>query len=160
MVHQVYILLGSNLGEPARQLFEARKRLDHALGKVTRKSSLYQTAAWGKTDQPDFINQVLLLETSLDAQACMETILRIESDMGRVRTTRNAARVIDIDILFFDDLISREPRLQIPHPRIEMRRFTLIPLVEIAPMLQHPVSGKTMQELLEACTDPLPVQKI
>ncbi|HRF27393.1 MAG TPA: 2-amino-4-hydroxy-6-hydroxymethyldihydropteridine diphosphokinase, partial [Ferruginibacter sp.] len=92
--------------------------------------------------------------------ACMEKILQIESDMGRVRTTRNAARVIDIDILFFDDLISREPRLQIPHPRIEMRRFTLIPLVEIAPMLKHPVSGKTMQELLEACTDPLPVQKI
>lgn len=160
MAHQLYVLLGSNLGDPARHLSDARQRIGLSIGKVCRKSSLYQTAAWGKTDQPDFINQVLLVETRLDARACMKKILGIEAEMGRVRTTQNAARIIDIDILFYDDLVIHEAQLQIPHPRIALRRFTLIPLVEMSPGFRHPVSGKTMQELLEACTDPLPVQKI
>ena len=127
---------------------------------MIRKSGIYQTAAWGKTDQPDFLNQVIEVETNFSAQKTMDAILDIESNMGRVRTEKNAPRVIDIDILFFNKELHDEPGLTIPHPALAQRRFVLIPLNELAPDFLHPLFHKTIQQLLIECTDTLNVKKI
>jgi len=124
------------------------------------RSSLYESAAWGKTDQPDFLNQTLLLQTGLTAQNLMRTILDIEEKMGRKRIQQYGPRTIDIDILFFNEEIIDEPSLVIPHPQIQNRRFTLVPMDELAPGLIHPVLHKSIHQLLQECTDPLDVKKI
>ena len=159
-VHTVYLLLGSNLGDPSGHLATARQLIQKQIGPITRSSSLYQTAAWGKTDQPDFINQVIIAETTLSAVACMQICLDIERSMGRVRTEKNAARVIDIDVLYFDKAIINLPELEIPHPRIGQRRFVLVPLNELSPRFMAPDSGKTIHDMLLACDDRLDVKKI
>jgi 2-amino-4-hydroxy-6-hydroxymethyldihydropteridine diphosphokinase len=129
------------------------------LGKVTRKSKLYVTAAWGNSNQPDFLNQVIIVETKLTALQVIEVILNIEIKMGRVRTTKNAPRIIDIDILFFNKEIIAEENLDVPHPQIQNRRFVLIPLNELSPNFKHPVLNKTMHQLLKICPDTLTVKK-
>lgn len=148
------------MGESKNQLAIARKMITAHVGVIKRSSSLYQTAAWGKTDQPDFINQVVEVETNIDAAQTMKMILELEEKMGRYRTERNAPRIIDIDILFFNDNISNEPHLHIPHPRLQDRRFVLVPLNELAPDLVHPVLNKTIHQLLRVCPDILAVTKI
>jgi 2-amino-4-hydroxy-6-hydroxymethyldihydropteridine diphosphokinase len=152
-----YLLIGGNEGERVVQLSTARKNITDAGGEIRHASSLYETAAWGKTDQPDFLNQALEVATLQEAPDWMETLLGIEKTMGRQRTARYGSRNIDIDILFFNNSIIRMPQLIIPHPEIQNRRFVLAPMDEIAPFFIHPVLGRTIRELLAACTDPLPV---
>ena len=123
------------------------------------QSGLYSTAAWGNTSQPDFLNQVIEVATSLDAAETLQTILAIEKIMGRTRTVKNAPRVIDIDILFFNNEIITQSDLTIPHPEIQNRRFVLTPLYEIAPQMIHPLLNKTIHELLLQCPDQLAVKK-
>jgi 2-amino-4-hydroxy-6-hydroxymethyldihydropteridine diphosphokinase len=159
-MNKVYLLLGSNMGEPAKGLAMAGKKISKQVGKILRFSSTYQTAAWGKTDQPDFLNQVLVVETTLSANTCLETILNIEAEMGRIRTVKNAPRVIDIDILYYNKAIIQEANLIVPHPAIAARRFVLIPLNQIAPSFVHPVHKKNNHQLLLECKDPLDVKKI
>ena len=155
-----YLLIGGNQGERTAQLALAREQIAAQAGMLLRASSLYETAAWGKTDQPSFLNQALELETTLEATVLIGVLLDIEEQMGRRRLEKYGARIIDIDILFFNDAILQLPNLVIPHPEIQNRRFALTPMAEIAPLLIHPVLGRNIQELLEACTDPLAVKKI
>jgi len=158
-MNKVYLLLGSNMGNSQQQLLKAINNITQQVGIVTRQSSLYATAAWGNKNQPDFLNQVLIIATELTAQQTLETILLIEKKMGRVRTTKNAPRIIDIDILFFNKEIIAEKNLTVPHPEIENRRFVLIPVNELSPNLKHPISQKIIHQLLKDCTDKLDVKK-
>ena len=147
------------MGNSQHQLTFALKNITRQIGKVRRKSKLYVTAAWGNTNQPDFLNQVVIVETKLNALQTIDIILGIEKQMGRVRTTKNAPRIIDIDILFFNKEIITEKHLVVPHPQIENRHFVLIPLNELSPNFKHPVSHKTIHQLLRDCTDTLDVKK-
>lgn len=156
--NQAYLLTGGNLGDRLARLTDAREAIETSCGPVRRASPVYETAAWGRTDQPAFLNQVLFIETRLEANPLMKKLLEIEKKMGRVRQEKNGPRLIDIDLLFFNDAVLRTPLLEIPHPRLQDRRFVLVPLASIAPGLVHPVLRKTITELLEACTDPLAVQ--
>jgi 2-amino-4-hydroxy-6-hydroxymethyldihydropteridine diphosphokinase len=154
-----YLLIGGNQGDRLARLALARDLITHAGGQILIASALYETAAWGKRDQPDFLNQALEVGTSRDARAWLVTLLDIEERMGRRRADKYGPRVIDIDILFFNNSIIREPGLSIPHPEIQHRRFALTPLEEIAPFLIHPVLHKTIRQLLAECTDPLAVKQ-
>ena len=159
-MNTVYFLLGSNLGNSKEQLLLAIENIEKYIGTIIKLSSLYSTAAWGNNKQPDFLNQVIIVQTLLAPQIVLNEILAIEEKMGRVRTVKNAARIIDIDILFFNSEIIKVKDLIIPHPEIQNRRFVLIPLVEIADLILHPILKKNAQELLNICTDNLNVQKI
>ena len=128
--------------------------------RVIRRSSIYETAAWGKTDQAAFLNQAIVLETSLDAPTLMRQLLTLEEQMGRVRIERYGSRTIDIDILFFNEDVIRLPWLAIPHPEVANRRFALAPMDEIAADYVHPILQKTIHELLTQCPDKLDVKKL
>ena len=158
-MNKTYLLLGSNMGNSQQQLSIAIKNITQKIGGVIRKSKLYTTAAWGNTNQPDFLNQVIVVETKHTALQTIKTILGIEEEMGRVRTKKNAPRIIDIDILFFNKQIIAENILTVPHPEIQNRRFVLIPLNELSPNFKHPVIKKTLHQLLVNCYDTLDVKK-
>lgn len=160
MMNRAYLLIGGNEGDRFLHLQEARANIEHICGVVEQVSSIYETAAWGKTDQADFLNQALQLSTKLSARELLQANLDIESRMGRRRTVRNAPRIIDIDIIFFNSAIISQEDLQIPHPRMAERRFVLEPLNEIAPGFIHPSLHKSVRQLLAECTDPLEVKKI
>ncbi|MBS1934766.1 MAG: 2-amino-4-hydroxy-6-hydroxymethyldihydropteridine diphosphokinase [Bacteroidetes bacterium] len=159
-MNKTFLLTGGNKDDRRGFLQHAKNEIGLHCGKILQESSLYETAAWGKTDQDDFLNQVLLVETSLTAHALMKTILNIEERMGRVREEKYGPRFIDIDILFFNDDIVHEQALIIPHPQIQYRRFVLEPLNEIAGNFVHPVLQKNIHTLLEECVDKLDVKKI
>lgn len=158
-MNTVYLLLGSNMGNSNTQLSKAIDNVEKKIGRVTRQSSLYATAAWGNTIQPDFLNQVIIVETKLPAEQTMQIILSIEKKMGRIRTVKNAPRIIDIDILFFNKEIIHEEQLTIPHPQIPNRRFVLVPLNELSPNFKHPVINQTIHKLFIHCSDKLNVKK-
>jgi 2-amino-4-hydroxy-6-hydroxymethyldihydropteridine diphosphokinase len=158
-MNQTYLLIGGNVGNRRENLATATTMIAAKVGQILVTSSLYETAAWGITDQPSFLNQVLLVETALDARQVLTAILSIEQQMGRKRIEKFGPRTIDIDILFFNDLVMHEDALIIPHPHLHLRRFTLEPLNEIAPKLVHPVFNKSISKLLEQATDPLIVKK-
>lgn len=158
-MNKTYLLLGSNLGNSFVQLSKALVHIEKQIGRINRRSGLYTTAAWGNTKQPHFLNQVIIVETTLTALETMQAILQIEKKMGRVRTFKNAPRIIDIDILFFNkDIIDLE-QLTIPHPQIQNRRFVLVPLNQLSPNLRHVVLKKSVHQLLMHCPDKLNVKK-
>jgi 2-amino-4-hydroxy-6-hydroxymethyldihydropteridine diphosphokinase len=157
---RVYILTGGNIGDTRGYLRLAVEYIQQMVGEVIQQSSLYCTAAWGKVDQADFINQVLVVETSLSAPACMESLLFIEEKMGRKRLEKYGPRIIDLDILLFDQEIHDTSLVQIPHPALPKRRFALTPLAEIAGELMHPITLKTITEMLVLCPDSSPVYKM
>lgn len=158
-MNKTYLLLGSNMGNSKTQLSKAIINIEKQIGTVLRRSGLYATAAWGDTRQPDFLNQVIIVETTLTARQTMQTILAIEKKMGRVRTVKNAPRIIDIDILFFNREIIEEQQLSVPHPQIQNRRFVLVPLNQLSPNLLHPSLKRSVHQLLINCTDKLDVKK-
>ena len=157
-MNTAYLLIGGNLGERSNTLERARQLISGEVGKIVAASSLYETASWGIKEQPDFLNQVLQVKTKLSARRIMDTILSIENKMGRIRTEKNASRIIDIDILFFNDDIIDEPGIIIPHPEIQNRKFALVPLHEIAPGLIHPRLQQTIRQLLSTSPDALEVR--
>ena len=148
------------MGNSNEKLLLAQKNITADVGNITAVSSFYSTAAWGNIDQADFLNQVLIVETNLTASKLLQAVLAIEKNMGRVRTIKNAPRIIDIDILFFNNKIIQQKKLVIPHPEIQNRRFVLTPLAELSPNFVHPSLKKTIHQLLIECSDPLNVQKI
>ncbi len=151
-----YLGLGTNLGDRKEIL---RRAVDAIALKMSicKQSSLYETAAWGYVDQPDFLNQVIEVETDLTPLRLLNFLKKTEQKLGRVENFRYGPRLIDLDILFFDDLVENTSRLQIPHPRIPERAFVLVPLNEIAPALRHPVSGKTAAEMLIELPDKMEI---
>ena len=159
-MNRAYLLTGGNIGNRKAMLQKAIQLLNEYCGKVTAESSLYETAAWGKTDQSAFLNQALELETGLNARQLIRKILKVEKLMGRERKEKYGPRIIDIDILLFNDETHDIPFLKLPHPEIQNRRFALIPLEEIAADIIHPVLKKTIKQLLADCPDKLEVKKI
>jgi 2-amino-4-hydroxy-6-hydroxymethyldihydropteridine diphosphokinase len=156
-MNSVFLIVGGNLGNRKKNLQTAATFIDEQVGTIIQSSKIYETEPWGLSDQPAFYNQVHLVKSKLGAQTIIDTILEIEEKMGRVRTIKNAARIIDIDILFFNEEIIDEPNLIIPHREIANRRFVLMPLNEIAPLMIHPVVKKNISELLSECKDQLKV---
>ncbi len=154
----VYLLLGSNLGNTKKSLLSATKHIKKNIGEPIRQSNFYQTAAWGNTNQTDFLNQIIIVKTTLTALQTMQAILSIEKKMGRIRTKKNAPRIIDIDILFFNKEIIVTKNLTVPHPQIQNRKFVLVPLNQLSSNFKHPVLHKTIHQLLKACSDGLEVR--
>lgn len=153
MLHTVILGLGSNEGDSKSTLKNAYNILQSEIGKTVSISSFYTTQPWGNLNQPDFINSVIVLETAHCAKKCLLIIQNIEKKLGRIRTQKWGKRILDIDILFYDDLILKNHNLTIPHPQIENRKFVLQPLVEICSNFIHPVLKKSLYELLIICKD-------
>lgn len=154
-MNKLFLITGGNIDDRKKSLETAANLVEKRVGKIINRSKIYETEAWGITDQASFYNQVLVLESKFSARHVLDTILKIEEEMGRKRTVKNAARIIDIDILFFNDEIVNEQNLIIPHPEISNRRFVLSPLNEIAPQMVHPGLKKSMKQLLSETKDQL-----
>ena len=158
-MNNVYLLIGGNMGERMANLAAARARINIDCGRITASSSIYETEAWGYKEQPAFLNQALAIETTLEAEKLIEEILKIEMALGRKRALPLGPRIIDIDIIYFNDEIFNSINLTIPHPSMADRKFVLTPLVEIAPAFIHPILLKTNQVLLKECGDSSVVYK-
>jgi 2-amino-4-hydroxy-6-hydroxymethyldihydropteridine diphosphokinase len=151
MTHTIFLALGSNLGDRRSNLETAIRGLAPGI-QVLQCSSIYETPPWGFEQQPVFLNMVLKARTRLSCSQLLKSLKLLEKEMGRQPGFRNGPRLIDMDILFYDDIISNSPGLTIPHPHLHERGFVLVPLAEITPDLVHPILKKTIREL-QAATD-------
>lgn len=152
-MHLAYLLIGSNLGDRKANLDKCRALLGTEAGCVLVASDIFETEPWGTTGQAWHLNQALLLETHLSPLSLLERTQAIERELGREKTGKWSPRTLDVDIIYFDRLVMDGPRLAIPHPLMQERRFVLVPLAQIAPDYLHPVLGKSNLELLKACLD-------
>jgi len=159
-MNRVFLLLGSNLGDRQHYLRDAIGLIESHIAPVLKTSSIYETESWGKADAPDYLNQVIVLETAMQAWELLDKILSIELILGRKREEKWGSRTIDIDILFYGNEIIGEEGLQVPHPELHNRRFTLAPLAEIAPDFVHPVLNKTILAMKSELKDSLIVKKL
>lgn len=158
-MNAAYLLIGGNTGDRLSYLHAAAEAIKRQCGQIKKRSSVYETAAWGNQNQDSFLNQALEVFTKLSAYELLDCILQIEENMGRIRKERYGPRIIDIDILLFNDEIIDARNLKIPHPELPNRRFALQCLNEIAARKKHPVLKKTIARILKECTDPLRVDK-
>jgi len=150
----IVIILGSNQGDSKALILKAKQMLEIKLGRCVNASSLYESEAWGFKSETAFLNQVLIYRTIIKPQSILQIALEIEKELGRIRITKGyASRTMDIDLLFYDQEIIQEANLQIPHPRLHLRRFSLEPLAEIMPDFIHPELNKTISDLLKSCKD-------
>ena len=146
---RVFLGLGTNLGHREQNLEQAREALK-SFSEIKQASSIYETDAWGYEDQPQFLNQIVEIDTNLSPYKLLYNLKRIEKTIGRVKSFRWGPRLIDIDILLFDDRVIRLPFLTIPHKSMHERAFVLIPLAEIAPDYKHPIFKQTISELRDS----------
>lgn len=156
-MNTLYLITGGNLGDRKNNMLVAGELIEDRIGKIIKSSKIYETQAWGNTNQPSFYNEVHIVKSKLSAEEVMNRILEIEKEMGRIRTIKNAARIIDIDILFFNKEIINTPNLIVPHIEIPNRRFVLMPLAELSPDFIHPVLNRSIKDLLSTCKDQLEV---
>ena len=168
-IHNTYLLLGGNLGDRLNNLNKTLLLIEKYIGRIISRSSVYETAPWGFKCDKMFLNQLVCVETRVSPRELLSHILKIETMMGRMRKAnlptinlRQAGqwddRIIDIDILFYDEVVLNEEELKIPHPYLHQRRFALVPLAEIVTNMVHPGLNKTIGQLLEECTDNLEVK--
>jgi len=150
---------GSNQGNSLQILQMANFLIEQRVGSIIKQSSIYKTAAWGKTDQPDFYNQALAVETPFTPKMLVNKLQTIEKTLGRERKVKWGPRLIDIDIIFFDQYVIKSEELIIPHPEMQNRNFVLFPLAEIAPNFHHPVLKRSLSELAKSSKDPLKAVK-
>ena len=148
-----FLLLGSNLGDKLENISQAKMLIGQGSGRIITASSLYKTSSWGAAGQPHYYNQAVIIETGLSPKKLLASLLEIEISMGRTRKKKWDNRIIDIDILFYDDLVLNDESLILPHPEIQNRRFALVPLAEIAPDEIHPVTGFSVTEMLKRTKD-------
>jgi 2-amino-4-hydroxy-6-hydroxymethyldihydropteridine diphosphokinase len=156
----IYLLLGSNLGDRDQNLARSRELILDRCGELTGSSSIYESAPWGDENQPSFFNQIIRIETTLDPMALLHSILQIELDLGRKRFRRWGERLIDIDILYYGNLVLNTDQLTLPHPEIPNRRFALLPMTELESDFVHPTLNLDQNKLLEICKDSLWVRKL
>jgi 2-amino-4-hydroxy-6-hydroxymethyldihydropteridine diphosphokinase len=158
-MNRAYLLIGGNIGNRIKNIEEAVIGISLQIGEIITQSSLYESEPWGFEHAQNFINQVLQIETSLDANSLLETVLKIEKELGRTRSDNSGyqGRTIDIDILFFNDEIINSDNLIIPHPHLHKRMFTLLPLAEMSENMIHPTLNKSIKELIIDCTDEVKV---
>jgi 2-amino-4-hydroxy-6-hydroxymethyldihydropteridine diphosphokinase len=158
---KLYLLLGGNLGNKQQVFAEARIQLEKHVGPISAQSAIYETEPWGFESEDLFWNQALELKTTLSPEEVLKQTQLIELELGRIRKEKQYdSRIIDIDILFFGDQIIKYSNLTVPHPRIQERKFALVPLFEIAADFIHPIFRKSVHELLEECPDLLKVSPI
>ncbi len=159
-MNKVYLSIGGNLGKRRANLAKAVFLISQQIGSIIALSDLYETKAWGIENQPDFLNQALIVETTLSPLQVLKNALAIETKMGRKRERKWYTRLIDIDLLFFEQQVIKTDDLTLPHPFLQERNFVLVPLAQIAPNFIHPISQKSIQELLKTCPDVLKVVKL
>lgn len=158
--HNAVLLLGCNLGNCYLQFCEAKKKIVQRAGYISAESSFYKSGAWGRSEQPDFLNQALIIQCKLNPEDLLATTKIIERELGREHHEKWAPRTMDIDILFFGSEIIGSSNLAIPHPMICLRKFTLVPLAELIPDYFHPVENLSIKELLKRCPDKGKVEKV
>jgi 2-amino-4-hydroxy-6-hydroxymethyldihydropteridine diphosphokinase len=149
----VYLLLGSNIGDRFAHMQNGIRKIDAQAGMIQKQSSFYETEPWGVINQANYLNAAVLIKTPYTPAELFYRLKSIEADEGRTDQTKYASRTLDIDILFYNNLILRTPQLKIPHPKLSSRQFVLEPLNEIAPAFMHPEFNKTISQLLMECTD-------
>nr|WP_321358364.1 2-amino-4-hydroxy-6-hydroxymethyldihydropteridine diphosphokinase [uncultured Draconibacterium sp.] len=160
-MNKVFLGIGGNIGDKHKNFIHVLELVEIKLGKIIQKSSVYETPPWGFHCEDVFWNQILVIETKLEAEELLWRIHEIEADFGRKRgNERYSSREMDIDILYFNDDFLESPDLIVPHPRIHERRFVLVPLVEIAPEMKHPLRRLTSIEMLESCLDKSVIKKV
>ncbi|MEM7550036.1 MAG: 2-amino-4-hydroxy-6-hydroxymethyldihydropteridine diphosphokinase [Bacteroidota bacterium] len=160
MIDRIYLLMGSNLGDRFNNLKLCMEELRKEVGKITKTSSVYETAAWGITEQNPFLNLAVEIVSDLNPSEMIDHFERIERKLGRKKVVKWGPRIIDVDILYFNDVILKTPSIQIPHKEIQNRRFALEPMIEINPSFQHPVFNVSQIDLLKNCKDPLDATKL
>ncbi len=158
-LNTVYLLLGSNEGNRLDWFDKAMTLLSADGCRLVEQSAVYETAAWGKEDQPDFLNMALCIATTRPPLALLELTQSIEAQLGRQRTVLWGQRTLDIDILLYNNEVVDTPALRVPHPQLQNRRFALVPLADIAATIVHPTLHKSVAALLADCPDTLPVRE-
>jgi len=154
-MNEAYLCLGGNIGDRELALHTALLKIKENVGEIIALSNIFETEAWGVDNQQAYLNQCIHIKTNLSANDLIDTLLEVEKNLGRKRTISETyePRTIDIDILFYNNEVIESPKLIVPHPRLHLRKFVLIPLNEIAPNYLHPILNKTIFNLLSNCED-------